>query len=117
MVDARRLFGNSAERQAERFLRKKGLDILERQYQTRFGEIDLICRDGDEVVFVEVKARHTDEFGAPEESVTQTKIAKIAAVGQQYMKTRNVENHPFRIDVIAITTEPEEIRHIIGVGD
>lgn len=116
-MDPRRLFGNSAERQAEWFLRDKGLDILARQYTTRFGEIDLIARDGDEIVFVEVKARHSDAFGAPEESVTLSKLAKIAAVGQQFMKTRNIENYPFRIDIIAITTDPKEIRHVIGVGD
>jgi putative endonuclease len=116
MVHARRLFGNSAERQAQQFLEKKGFDILEQQYRTRFGEIDLIARDGDEIVFVEVKARNSSEFGSPEESVTPSKLKRIAAVGQMYLRKKKINHDGFRIDVIAITTEPEEIRHLIGVG-
>ena len=116
MVNARRLFGNSAERQAERFLMGLGYDILEQQYQTRFGEIDLIARDGDEIVFVEVKARSSDDFGTPEESVTKAKLEKIAAVGEMYLRKKKIKYTSMRIDVIAITTDPQEIRHLIGVG-
>ena len=117
MVHARRLFGNRAERQAARFLKAKGMTILARQFQTRFGEIDLVARDGDEVVFVEVKARRSDAFGAPEESVTASKLQKIAAVGQQFLDQKRLDHVPFRVDVVAIITEPAlEIRHIVGVG-
>ena len=117
-MDARRLFGNKAERQAAKFLKAKGMTILARQFQTRFGEIDLIACDGDEIVFVEVKARQSDAFGAPEEAVTQTKLRKIAAVGEQFLDQRALNTVAFRIDVVAIITEPTlEIRHIVGVGD
>ena len=116
-MDARRLFGDKAERQAARFLKEKGMTILARQFQTRFGEIDLIARDGDEIVFVEVKARRSDAFGAPEESVTQAKLKRIAAVGEQFLDQKALSHLLFRIDVVEIVTEPRlEVRHIVGVG-
>ena len=70
-MDPRRLFGNKAEKLAERYLKKKGYKILDRQFVTRYGEIDLVAREGDEIVFVEVKARRSTAFGYPEESVTE----------------------------------------------
>lgn len=112
MVDVRRLFGNAAERRAAQFLRKQGMKILERQYTTKLGEIDLIAKDGDEIVFVEVKARRSGEFGHPEESVTPSKLEKISKVAQQYL-VRLPEDTPYRIDVVAI--EGDEITHIQGV--
>lgn len=116
MVDARRIFGNAAEHTAAAFLKSKGFEILEKQYRNRFGEIDIIARDGDEIVMVEVKARKDHEFGYPEESVTKSKLRKIAIVAEHYM-----ESHPrveWRIDVIAIEYDqtPPKITHIIGVG-
>ena len=102
MPHARRRFGNRAEKQAEQFLRKLGCTILKRQFQTRFGEIDLIVRDGDEIVFVEVKARTSSAFGYPEESVTPDKLRKIALVGEQFLLSKGWEAVPFRIDVVAI---------------
>jgi len=113
MPHARRRFGNRGEREAQRFLKKQGYVILERQFTTRFGEIDLIARDGDEIVFVEVKARHSDLFGDPEASVTDTKLQKIAAVGEQYLSQKQLDLS-YRVDVIAI--DGEGLRHIKGVG-
>lgn len=116
MVDLRRIFGNAAEHVAAAFLKSKGLEILEQQYRNRFGEIDIIAKDGDEFVMVEVKARKDHEFGYPEESVTKSKLRKIAIVAEHYM-----ESHPhiaWRIDVIAIEYDhtPPNVTHIIGVG-
>jgi putative endonuclease len=116
MVDPRRIFGNAAEQDAAAFLKSKGLIILEKQYRNRFGEIDIIARDDDEFVMVEVKARKDHEFGYPEESVTKSKLRKIAIVAEHYMESRpHVE---WRIDVIAIEYDhtPPKITHIIGVG-
>ncbi len=116
MADARRIFGNAAEHDAAAFLKSKRFEILEKQYRNRFGEIDIIARDGDEIVMVEVKARKDHEFGYPEESVTRTKLHKIAIVAEHYMASR--PNIPWRIDVIAIEYDhsPPNITHIIGVG-
>lgn len=116
MVDARRTFGNAAEQDAAAFLESKGMKILETQYRNRFGEIDLIARDGEEYVMVEVKARKSHEFGYPEESVTPSKLRKIAIVAEHYMSSR--PRNTWRIDVVAIEydhTSPK-VTHIIGVG-
>ena len=116
MVDARRIFGNAAEHEAAAFLKSKGMKILETQYRNRFGEIDIIAKDGDEFVMVEVKARKDHEFGYPEESVTKSKLRKIAIVAEHYMESR--PNIVWRIDVIAIEYDhtPPKVTHIIGVG-
>lgn len=117
-MDLRRIFGNKAEDLTAKYLQKKGFKIIAKQYRSRFGEIDLIALDGSEVVFVEVKARKTSDFGFPEESVTASKIEKIIAVGDKFLKDKNWLFKPWRIDVVAITfseTEPEFF-HIEGVG-
>jgi putative endonuclease len=101
-MDPRRVFGNRAEKLAEQFLKNTGMNIVARQYKTKIGEIDLIARDGDEIVFVEVKARRSSTFGYPEESVTQAKLKKITLVSQQYLKDKQIEDILYRIDVIAI---------------
>jgi putative endonuclease len=116
MVDPRRIFGNAAEHTAAAFLKSKGMTILEVQYRNRFGEIDIIAQDGEEMVMVEVKARKNHEFGYPEESVTKLKLRKIALVAEYYMESR--PRTAWRIDVIAIEYDytPPKITHIIGVG-
>ncbi len=116
MVDPRRIFGNAAEQDAAAFLKSQGMTILEAQYRNRFGEIDIIAKDGDEFVMVEVKARKDHEFGYPEESVTKSKLRKIAIVAEHYMASR--PHIAWRIDVIAIEYDhtPPKITHIIGVG-
>jgi len=116
MVDARRKFGNAAEQRAAAFLISKGLEIVDVQYRNKFGEIDIIAKDGEEFVMVEVKARHDHEFGYPEESVTKSKLRKIGIVGTMFM-----DDYPrcdWRIDVIAIEYDqsPPRITHIVGVG-
>ncbi len=111
MTDLRREFGTEGEEVAAEFLRGKGMEVMERQARTRFGEIDLVCRDGDEVVFVEVKTRKTDEFGPPETSITPTKFRHMARAAEAYIEERKWEDRPWRLDVVAIqlkeTGDPE----------
>jgi len=116
MVDSRRKFGNAAEQFAAAFLKSKGMKIFKTQYRNRFGEIDIIAKDGEEFVMVEVKARNDHEFGYPEESVTKSKLRKIAIVGEHFMS--DYLGTDWRIDVIAIEYDqsPPRITHIIGVG-
>ena len=114
-MDKRRIFGNAAEADAAAFLKSKKMKIIDTQYRNRFGEIDIIAKDGEEFVMVEVKARNDHEFGYPEESVTRSKLRKIAIVGAMFM-----DNYPgveWRIDVVAIEydQDPPKITHIIGV--
>ncbi len=100
-MDERREFGNSAEAFVEEELKKKGYRILARQFRTKLGEIDLIAQDGDEIVFVEVKARRTTEFGYPEEAVTKKKIQKIYRTAMIYLSQFHVQPS-FRIDVASV---------------
>ena len=111
------MFGNSAERHAARFLKQQGFKILERQFKTRFGEIDLIARDGDEIVFVEVKARKSSAFGYPEEAVTAEKLRKITLVAEQYLQEKGLATAPWRIDVVAMLIGDRiDVHHIKSVG-
>ena len=115
-MDARRALGDAGESLAEAFLRSKGYAILARKYRTRGGEIDLIARDGDEVVFVEVKARGRSTFGYPEEAVDGAKMKKLVRTAEYYLQTLDVDV-PCRFDVIAIehVTNPPEIEHFKDV--
>ena len=117
-MDIRRKFGDSGEVLAEDFLKGKGYEILDRQFLTRLGEIDLVAREGNEVVFVEVKTRHDLTFGYPEESVTPFKLRKIAMTAELYLRTQKIRNAKYRIDVVSIlfTHGVPEIEHFIGVG-
>jgi putative endonuclease len=118
MVEIRRRKGNEGEVMAAEYLVKKGYEILDRQYLTRLGEIDLVARDGREVVFVEVKARTSLDFGYPEESVTPSKLRKIANTAELYVREKGFLDIPYRIDVIAIRldTIPPEIVHLENVS-
>lgn len=116
-MDARKNFGNEGEALAADFLRSKGWEILEYQYKKRFGEIDLICRDGAEIVFVEVKSRHTTILGDPEDAVTPEKIRHLLRAADQYMLDGKLIDRPWRIDVVAIEYDhvPPRITHIENI--
>jgi len=102
MVDERKVFGYEAESFVESYLQKKQYRILERQFRTRDGEIDLIALDGDEVVFIEVKARRSGEYGDPEDAVGRAKILHIEAVGETFLEQSGRADASWRIDVVAV---------------
>ncbi len=93
--------GNEGEELAVKFLRKKGYDIVAKNYKTPIGEIDIIAKDGDTVVFVEVKTRANDSFGHPFEAVNRTKRRKLKNLALLYLKKQRKE-FPVRFDVISI---------------
>ena len=94
-----RKVGALAEGMAVQALRKKGFQILETNFQNRFGEIDIIAKDKNILVFVEVKAKKGIEFGLPEEMISRGKLRKVKNMASIYM---NGETLPCRIDVVAI---------------
>ena len=100
--------GNQAEKVALSYLEQQGLTLIEKNYQTRLGEIDLIMQDGKSIVFVEVRLRKNNIFGGASESITQAKQRKIAKVAQQFLQHHG--NQPCRFD--AIVMEKAEIQHI-----
>jgi putative endonuclease len=99
MKQFNRQTGERAESLAVKELEKIGYTILERNFSNRFGEIDIIARDGKTLVFVEVKAKTGIEYGTPEEMVGRGKLQRIRNMATLYMKGKLV---PCRIDVVAI---------------
>lgn len=113
----RKLFGNRGERAAARFLRRKGYRIVSRQWLGRWGEFDLIALDGQTIVFVEVKSRHSAALGHPAEAVGRDKQQRMTRQALAYLKRRRLLKHRARFDVVAIiwpdgVKEPQ-IQHIV----
>lgn len=106
-------FGQLSEYKAAQFLLKKNFQILARNFQTNRGEVDLIARDQDSIVFVEVKARRSDKFGTAIESVTEAKLQKIVAAGQAWLQKNNCPEADFRVDVV--TFDQDKVEHLQGV--
>lgn len=95
--------GAEGERAAKAYLQAKGFRILHENYSTPLGEIDLIAREGDVVVFVEVKARASGEFGPPQASVTLAKQRQIVGVAKLYLQREGLAEAACRFDVVAVT--------------
>ncbi len=93
--------GKEGEELAVRFLKKKGYRVIEKNYRTPFGEIDIIAKDKDAIVFIEVKTREGTDFGQPFEAVNIHKRQKIAKVALSYLK-RFKEEPRCRFDVVSI---------------
>jgi putative endonuclease len=109
-----KLLGSKGESLAAQFLRKQGYSIIAHNYKTRIGEIDIIAKDGETIVFVEVKTRSDDMFCEPYESVNTAKRQKIKNVASLYLQKQKKE-YPARFDVISITYQEDgqkSIRHI-----
>lgn len=83
-------------------LERLGYQILDRRYRSRFGEIDLIARDGPTVVFVEVKTKTDSRFGDPVEMVTSQKQRRLVSMAEEYVSNHALHNTPCRFDVVAI---------------
>jgi putative endonuclease len=102
MLNRRQQIGKTGESIAAQFLRSKGYRILEQNYRTGLGEIDIIARDRKTLVFVEVKARNSRDFGYPKSAVTPRKQRKISMVALQYLKATEQTRAKARFDVVAI---------------
>jgi len=107
-------YGKRSEIIASDYLKKKGYTILETNYKNKIGEIDLIAKDGDYIVFVEVKARLSGAFGHPFDAIDERKQQKIHAVASLYMVKNQKYGTNCRFDAISILgLENPEITHII----
>ena len=101
--DARRQLGDQGEDLAAAALKQQGYKILERNYVTPLGEIDLIARQGKTVVVVEVKTRKSTRFGSPQEAVSVTKQQRLRRLAAYYLKDKRLAGMPVRFDVVAVT--------------
>ncbi len=104
----RKLLGKEGENRAARFLSEQGYKILERNYSTRSGELDLIALHQGVVVFVEVKTRTSDAFGAPELAVTPQKQRRMVKAALGYIKLKKLHQVPCRFDIVAISAGAEK---------
>lgn len=96
--------GREAERAAYEHLRNHGLELLQRNYRTPFGEIDLIMEEQGVVVFVEVRYRRSEDFGTPAETIDSRKQAKLRATAAHYLqRNRKASKKPCRFDIVAVT--------------
>ena len=117
-MDIRRQFGNEAEEVAVIFLRGKGYEIIEQNYQKPWGEIDIIARKDNVMIFVEVKANKnkTDFAFNPEVRADQQKLRKVIKTAMLYLRNLDQE---WRIDVISVTMDQSKakITHFKNVAE
>lgn len=100
--------GTSGERLAARFLRRNGYKILYRNFRGRSGgEIDIVCRDGDTLVFVEVKTRTGEDFGRPFDAVSREKQKRISRGGLAWLRLLDNPEILFRFDVVEVIIAPQ----------
>jgi len=102
MTIQRQQLGKSGEDLAVRELERREYAILARRYRTRHGEIDIVAKDGETIVFVEVKARSTAEFGTAAEALTTWKKRRLTAMAEDYLTRHRITDTPSRFDVVAI---------------
>ena len=110
MGNRKQQLGEKGEAIAVRQLKKDGYKILETNYLTKLGEIDIIAKDRDTIVFVEVKARRSVHFGSPKEAVSAQKQKKISLVALYYLKTTNQLTTKARFDVVAVNLNRDKPR-------
>jgi len=111
-------FGRWGERRCEKFLKKKGLTLIARNYSCAKGELDLIMSDPsastDAIVFIEVKTRKSEFFQKAQDAVTYPKRKRMAAAARHFLTTYKIKDKPLRFDIVAVILPkkgPLEIRH------
>jgi len=101
--------GRAGESAAEEYLAVRGYYILEKNFRNRFGEIDIIARDGKTLVFIEVKTRKTASHGLPADAVNAKKQGRIGRVALSYISDKKFVNQPCRFDVLSIFDDRIEL--------
>jgi len=105
--------GKDAETRAWHYLQARGLQLLQRNYRSKRGEIDLVMQDTDSLVFVEVRYRRQSQFGSALESVDRRKQARLIACARHYMQAYpQAASQPCRFDVVSINGSPGEVEWV-----
>jgi putative endonuclease len=99
--------GKKGEDIACAYLKRRGYRIVERNYKCPLGELDIVARDGDAIVFVEVKSRKSEEFGDPQLAVGLEKQKKVSRISLTYLKEKHLYPCNARFDVVAIKMLPD----------
>lgn len=113
-MNRNREIGILGERLAVKYLKNKQYIILDRNYRCRQGEMDIIAKDNEEIVFIEVKTRTTIKFGRPAEAVNYIKREHLQNIARYYLYTKKITKIPIRFDVIEIYLGNKEyaVNHI-----
>jgi putative endonuclease len=103
-------FGKRGEDLACEELIRRGYVILDRRFRTRCGELDIVARESNVIVFVEVKARSDGNFGVPFESVTRQKRRRLSQMAATYLFQKHLVDVPCRFDVVGVTGRPDDCK-------
>ncbi|MFH1837979.1 MAG: YraN family protein [Candidatus Kuenenbacteria bacterium] len=116
VITPKRKIGNLGEEIAKKYFKKQGYKIIKQNFTNRAGEIDLIVKEKNQIIFVEVKTRTNQNFGYPEESIDSRKQNKIIRAAQNYLFEKKIISENYRFDVISVEinqlTKKASIRHI-----
>ncbi|RBP41147.1 YraN family protein [Garciella nitratireducens] len=104
--------GKMGEREAAKFLKKKGYHIIQSNFRCRFGEIDLIARHKDTLVFIEVKTRKNNLYGTPGQAVNKTKQKKIVKTALYYLKRNDLYDENVRFDIVEVWQHDHKVKSI-----
>lgn len=115
---ARGRVGAAGEQFAEEYLTGIGMQVLDRNWRCREGEIDLVLRDGEVIVVCEVKTRRTTTYGYPVEAITRAKLGRLRRLAGRWLAEHEVEHRGVRLDVVGLLGRPGgyEVQHVPGVG-
>lgn len=111
--------GNLGEASAARYLESRGFRVLERNWRYRQWELDLVCRDGDTIVFVEVKTRRAGSMASPADAMTPKKRQKLVKAASHYLSQADLWDEPCRFDLAAVvdTGRSMDVEHTENVFD
>ena len=115
-LTSRKKAGNDAEQQACKYLQSQGLTLIEKNFSTKAGEVDLIMNDGETIVFIEVRYRKNADFGGAAASVTTKKQQRIIKAALAYQQKHKPQSS-MRFDVVAIEGDNREINWIRSAFD
>lgn len=117
--DPRAGLGRYGEELAARYLRERGMEVLERNWRCEHGEVDIVALDDGCLVVCEVKTRRGTAFGEPVEAVTVAKALRLRRLAAAFVRYRGGHDGGLRIDVVGVLCRPgrpAEVRHVVGVG-
>lgn len=106
--DRRKETGRIGEQWACRYLEKKGWTLLERNWRTRIGELDIIARNQEQIIVVEVRTTRHNRFGLGFQSVNSRKQHQVRRLAAQYIQLKGLQDVPLRLDVISVLLSPSD---------
>ncbi|MBL7262045.1 YraN family protein [Paractinoplanes lichenicola] len=115
MTTQRRAVGVYGENVAAQHLQEQGLVVLDRNWRCPDGEVDLVLRDGEDIVFCEVKTRRSDRFGPPAAAVTQQKVRRLRHLALRWLAEAGIRPREIRFDVVEVlpqTRGGSQVTHI-----